>query len=256
MDVLLVKNPRLKLPFIEAPGLPSPEVYYPLEEAPGISREFTAIRSPDDALAFANKYGLLGLKDGEDGSWEDANDWIGRANELRQIYEVWDLLAKADTKGLRDIVIANKHGVPIIRPRALKLQRPTWAAPAPRQLKPENIISLANGFIAERYNLKMVNMASPMLLIDAKGALHAYNRPSSLLGALWLEFGEVAAGSRKQAPCENCGTWMDVTGKRSDKRKCQTCINRDKTARYRAKAKILPVFTMGDTVGNSTKNRG
>lgn len=79
----------------------------------------------------------------------------------------------------------------------------------------------------------MTQMASPMLLLDAKGDLRPYNSAASLLGALWLEFGQVASGVRKQIPCESCGQWMDVTNNRSHKRKHANCSLREKMARYR-----------------------
>jgi hypothetical protein len=243
---LLRKQPDLKFPFIQTPDKPGPEVYYPLEEAPGISRQFLAVRNVDDALAFANDYGLMGLdavprysghRAELDQNGENLNDWFLEATELGQAYEVWDLIA-GDVGGLREIVVGTAQGMPVIWPktgrRGRSFRTPHWVQPAPG-LKPEEVLALAKGFIAERYNRKMMQMASPMLLLDAKGAFHSYNRPSSLLGALWLEFGEIASGSRKQVLCESCGQWMDVTDNRSHKRKHDRCVLREKMARLRQK---------------------
>jgi hypothetical protein len=159
------------------------------------------------------------------------------ANQLAQAYEVWDLI-NGKERALREIVTGTEQGVPVIWPKAGRRGRsakmPHWVRPAPK-LKTEEVLALAKTFVSETYNRKMMQMASPMLLVDEKGAFHNYSRPSSLLGALWLEFGELVAGSRKQALCESCGKWMDVTGNRNHKRKHDRCVLREKMARYRAK---------------------
>jgi hypothetical protein len=259
MASLLRENPGLKMPFIRRPEM-QPEIYYPLEINPGISREFSELKDLDGACAFANKFGVLGLEsvpryagclEELHTNGENVNDWRSEATQLKQVYEVWDLAAcdgASDRKsvieavrGLREIVTLNEQGCPILLPKAGHLKEPRGSRSSVGSLKQNVLFGLAKQFIAERFNHRMVQMASPALLLDAKGNLRPYNVPASLLAALWLEFGQLASGVKKQKLCESCGRWMDVTGCRSDKRKHRNCIHRETMARYRAGRAPSPI---------------
>ncbi len=242
---LLERYPDLKYPFLRAPELAPEEVYYPLEETPGISRQFAELQTVDEVLAFANTYGLLGLEGVPryrghqyeiDANGENIKDWLLEANEIKQTYEVWDLMAEG-VQSLRQIIVANEQGAPFILPKSFSEHspgKPSFAQKRALHLKPERVLSLGRDFILDRYNQKMIQMASPMLLVDSKGAFHSYNRPSSLLGAFWLEFGEIVSRTRRQILCESCGKYMDVTENRRHKRKHDRCVLREKMARYRS----------------------
>src|SRR5947209_13873288 len=55
------KHPSRKLEFLRLQEESKPEVYYPLEEVPGISRRFAGLNDAQGVLAFANTFGPLGL---------------------------------------------------------------------------------------------------------------------------------------------------------------------------------------------------
>jgi hypothetical protein len=53
--------------------------------------------------------------------------------------------------------------------------------------------------------------------------------PTSLIGALWLQFARAVDGSKSYKECEACGKWFDVSkyGSRADKKTCNgTCRKR------------------------------
>jgi hypothetical protein len=246
---ILRTKPDLKLPFIKMPDKPAKlaELYYPLqskdENGPVISREFAAVKDADDALAFANKFGLLGFdgvpryrghRDELDLNGENVMDWLSESSQLRWAYEILDLVQRDELKELRALIVLNEGGVPI-----LFRGKPYWKwdQSSVLRLKRDDILRLAKAFIADTFNRKMTGMASPMLLIDGEGVLRSYNSPSSLLGGLWLQFAEFVSGTSKQKMCESCGDWMDVSKNRSHKRKHDRCVWRERTARYRAKQK-------------------
>jgi hypothetical protein len=228
----------------EQPRMAEPEVYYPLEDEPGISRLFAKLTDSDGVLAFANAYGLLGFEEVSrlrayqeelDERGERVWDWLHQARQLRRLYEVWNLVESGNEKELRRIIQWSSHGVSAILPEikghviADGLRNTAWLY----RWKPRDVFGPARLYMVDQFNQNMRNMASPMLLLDAKGALRPYNSPSSLLAAMWLEFGQVASGVRKQIACESCGQWMDVTNNRSHKRKHDRCSLREKMARYR-----------------------
>lgn len=243
---LLLRNPDLLLPFIQVPegaSAATAEVFYPLEAENAPSRQFAGIRDLDGALAFANRFGLLGLEgvpryrghcDELDANGESVNNWLSEAARLRDLYEVWDLISAEDEPGLRKLIT----WTPEDKPRAIlvpKAGRPPQGRNRPGlgELKLGQVLWMAKRFVVERFNQEMIGMASPTLLLDKWGNVRVHNTPTSLLAALWLEFLEVASGARRQTTCEVCRKWMDVTGHRNDKRMHPTCLERVKKARYR-----------------------
>jgi hypothetical protein len=225
-------------------------VYYPLEVESGISRRFASLSDPEGVLTFANAYGLLGFEEVRqlqayreevDKNGERVGEWLMKAQQLRRLFEVWDLVQAGNERKLRRIIQWSPHGVsarfPEIKPGhviADAVRNTAWID----RWKPGDVIGPAKLFLVDQFNQNMGQMASPILLLDAKGTLRPYNSPTSLLSAMWLEFGQVASGVRKQILCESCGQWMDVTNNRSHKRKHANCSLREKMARYRHKKAI------------------
>lgn len=236
------------------------QVYFPLKDEPGISRAFSELSDASAALGFANRFGELGLvgvgrfqerynslPTEARPFGEDIRDWLFEARKLHRLYRVWDALRDEDHAELRRIIRwehSKKYGVVVT---AVFPETETAIANAGTNThwlgswRRGDVVEPAKLYLAEQFNGNMYGMASPMLLLDTKGRLdkdaHAvlrpYNSTTSLLGALWLEFGQLASGVRKQLPCESCGKVMDVTSNRSHKRKHDSCSNREKMARYR-----------------------
>lgn len=212
-----------------------PELYRPLDDSPGISREFAAIETPEGALRFANTYGLLGSNDfpriDRHGA-ELVSDWLMQAQRLRQVYRFWDLCESKDIRGLGKMIRWTSGSVTITFDDMFRIWSPL---PSLNTYKRGDVVGIAKLFIVEEYNSRMDQMASPILLLDLQGKLKPHISPGSLLAAIWLEFGELASGVRKQAACESCGRVMDVTGNRSHKRIHTNCSLRLRMARYRKK---------------------
>ena len=228
------------------------QVYFPLEDEPGISETFGGISDASAALDFANRFGELGLSgviryQARYNSipqavpyGEEIRDWLFEAGKLHRFYCVWNALRDENHSELRRIIQwehSRKYGLVVtaVFPEAKTAianagKNTQWL----RSWSRGDVVGPAKLYLADQFNENMYAMASPMLLLDFKGLLRPYNSTASLLGALWLEVGQLASGVRKQLPCESCGKVMDVTGLRSDKRKHDKCVLREKMARYRS----------------------
>lgn len=236
-------------------------LYRPLDDARGISRAFLKVADIDSALAFANQFGLLGLhgvpryaREVDEPHAERAAYWVQEATELRQVYEVWDLLRKPND--LHRMIFEGPEGGKIVIPDAGRPDE-ILLKNSPR-MRSDQALKIAKYFIAESYNWKMNQMASPALLLDAKDEFRAHNRPSSLLAAIWLEFGAVASGASRQTICETCGEWMDVTENREDKRKHTECAQREASAnwkRRRRAEKRVQTLSSGMGRGKARKSK-
>lgn len=247
---LLENHPDLKLPFVVLRrGAEQGEVYQPLEQEPGISREFAELAHPDMVIAFANRFGLLGLdevprlhayRQETRKRGENVNLWLKEAAALKRAYLIWDLCEAQNARNLRDVIRWSDDGVIAVFPDGTSLGVADHGALNPGWLKiwkRGDVFGPARLLIAEQFNEHMRQMASPMVLINSKGGFRPHSAPASLLGALWLEFGELITGVRKQAPCELCGKLMDVTENRSHKRMHSHCSLRLRMARYRRSQK-------------------
>jgi hypothetical protein len=233
---------RRELLIAEKRGIPSPDIYHPLEDVPGISRIFSEVRTPSAALAFANEYGTLGfdrvprflLRHDSDGG-ERVMDWLHEAQRLRNLYTLLDLCASGDQRELSKMVHWGAGSVMVSFSKTIKRaiahsgKNTQWL----KRWKHGDPFGPSKLFIAEEYNSQIDQMASPLLLLDLKSDLRPHISPTCLLGAIWLEFGEVASGVRKQIPCEYCGRIMDVTGLNRNKRVHKNCSLRVRMARYR-----------------------
>jgi hypothetical protein len=223
-----------------------PEVYHPLNDYPGISLAFSAIETPENALRFANEYGLLGLgyvprmqlnHDAHEA--EQVSYWLEEAQRLRHVYSLSDLCQSKDVRGLGKMIHWTRGSVTVTFPNGIKraIKRAIVHSGKNSQWlnvwKRGDVFGPAKLFIAEEYNSQIDQLASPLLLVDSRGDLRPHSSPACLLGAIWLEFGEVASGIRKQAVCEYCGRVMDVTTNRSHKRVHDNCSRRVRMARYR-----------------------
>ncbi len=224
-----------------APNEGNAEVYYPLQEHPGLAREFAAISDANAALEFATRYGLLGLRGPgrEDVGAEDVGSWLLEAHRLQMALHVWDLLDAKDTRGLRGIFRWEEGSVMARFPNRVTrwiagtAHNPQWL----RVWHHGDVVGPAKLFLVEEFNQVMDGKASPTLLLDANGNFKPYSTPVSLLAALWLQFSEVMTGVRALKPCELCGSLMDVTDNRHHKRMHDHCSLRLRMARYRGKSR-------------------
>jgi hypothetical protein len=208
------------------------EIYRPLEEVPEIARAFAKIVSNDDVLQFANKYGPLDHGD----YWpEDVHHWLVEAEIVRRFFRVWDLIESGDTRQLAKLIKWNGDSVQIEDGvfRAQIAGVGGWYSDWIPRWKRGDILGPAKLWLVDFFNQKMMNKASPTILLNALGDFKPYSTPVNLLAAIWILCGEVITGNRLQRPCEICGGYMDVTDSRSHKRMHDTCSLRLRMRRYR-----------------------
>jgi len=211
-------------------------VYGPLEEHPEMAREFAKIVSPDDALNFANKYGLLGLKHlhGEEDVWT----WLGEATILRRAFRLWDLIDTGENRELAKLIEWQDSSV-LLKIDGLKFPIANWLEYGDwvPKWKRGDVLGPAKLWIIRSYNEKMIGKASPTVLLSATGEFKPYTTPLNLLAAMWALYGKVITGNRRERPCEICGERLDVTENRKHKRVHDSCSLRERMKRYRLKKK-------------------
>jgi hypothetical protein len=228
---------------------PEPEVYRPLEDHPEIARDFAEVVSPDNALRFANQYGLLGYRDMEP---EDVSTWLIEASILRRAFAVWDLLEDRNTRGLAGVIMWKGDSVFLRREdggAALIANWHQYSDWLPRW-KRGDVTGPAKLWLLDTFNRKMIGKASPTVLLNAAGQLKPYSTPLNLLASIWVMFGEVITGSRKQRRCEVCPRFMDVTESHRNKRIHPECSLRLRMRRYRASMRrARQLFAAGIPIG-------
>src|ERR1035437_3045864 len=202
---LLELYPHLKLPFLKplASTADLQEVYYPLEDAPGISRKFAQLRTVEDVLQFANTYGLLGLEEVRrfEGHREEilkvgegVNLWLGEAAQFARLYSVWDSVnsrcswhparaatncrgcASVSERELRKIIKWQRPNFVTVRfpdaehVIASNAQNTSWFG----KWKVGEVLGPAKLYLIEQYNTNMFGSASPILLLNAKGEMRPH----------------------------------------------------------------------------------
>lgn len=245
-------EPSFRRPILRVTNWQDPVVYYPLEDKPmgrkqPISRAFADVTTPTVAAEFASEYGLLGFEaanvaesarnEARETHNEDVQEWLNEARALKRAYGLYDFWADANAKELRKIiqwrngcVFAKfpEGSVPIVHGPINSDYLKVW--------KKGDVLEPAKLFIVEEYNRHLQSSASPMLLLDAHGNFLPYSQPASLLAALWLEFGEVVTGRRRQITCRICKGIMDVTSNSRNKETHDQCSLKLRMARWRKRS--------------------
>jgi hypothetical protein len=219
--------------------------YTPLLEFSGLFRTFALDTEPteDGILAFANKYGTLGLQasvlipslDGRSnvGAGETLASWTGELLDMRLAVNLWDAARHRNTSGLGRLVHWNDYGV-YYQPDASR-----FAAIAGKDTRPDILARLERGdLIAPAYwHLQRVvnekldrHNVTGRLLWDSSDRtgqqLTVRLVPKSLIGCLWLQLAKALEG-KDYRQCENCKLWFEIGGSRgarADKKFCSaTC---------------------------------
>jgi hypothetical protein len=202
--------------------------YTPLEIYTGLFREFIETPMTEDGiLSFTNQYGLLGVpkmlnvfSPGDQnrlvGVWgETLTDWVRHIDELQRAVQIWDMIRAGDVAGLSTHIkwqeeqssesetirvagwIYDDHpelpnpfidpvlGVPFPAGRHRELIQ----EPVPRLFKKSDVKTPGLVLVQKWVNNHLKGQVSPQLLYHldlGKEVLRIV--PSSLIGALWLQW--------------------------------------------------------------------
>ncbi len=230
--------------------------YYPLENdvkestiAPmssdeyALHRHFASLVNKDeeDALNFANKYGLLKphrahnlvfrnpdtgrqFQLGESWLW-----WQEEISDLSACLKLWDLVSSKD-KELKDMVLWHRDGI------TLRLDDITVHLVSRRNM---NLLTRwhrgdlkgpALYYISLEIDKRLSNTLTPSMpaLLN-----EIYFLPDSLLSAIWLMFLLEVSGSTRIVPCGVCGEYFNAHDPRA-----QFCSTRCRMRNYRSARKL------------------
>lgn len=237
-----------------------------------IINDFIEIRSAEDCVAFANRYGDLGygekvltregMRFGAPVEW-----WLLESRLLREAFRIWegesrpmvhwvtdhaalvfpfhgdDEAHRPDTQDLDRAIRDVKRG----RYRPVEDSRLDLYGELPTG--PVHIFAFRVDIPGDgRYNDReaisgfLANLANRWLTgedvrIGVTADLQFRLKHKTLIGWLWGNFAEALIGMVGYRRCRVCASRMDITGRRKSKHVCDKCSRNGRQARYRAKLK-------------------
>ncbi|HKF59470.1 MAG TPA: hypothetical protein VKJ45_28785 [Blastocatellia bacterium] len=207
--------------------------YHPLERT-GLFREFAGLApTAKGILDFANRFGLLGI--GGNFTLETESDavlvraepfalWKQEIQTLKMAVAFWDIFSASG-------------GPTIVRKELQKLNLPS-AVRRRLHLDDDDPGMAALSFVQTLTDPRLQEHTSPRLLFQGNlPRLELVLMPSTLLGALWLQFSLAIDGLKRFIKCSQCGAPFELsrdkrTGKRAD---AQFCSVRCRVGHYRAR---------------------
>lgn len=211
-------------------------IWRPLRDAgAALCRDFAALDVDDlpSVLAFVNERGLLGAFQ-EDSVW-DGGGVFNYNYELLWHWRTWqppvrDALALIDAVNANDVAKLESwikwegdtaHLVLRSGPKWQPAPYWHWRTPTdqeylelePRyQLRPGNHRQAARVFVAELLNHSLeLWVAARTILNPDTGRPELRLRPKNLLGFIWIQIAELAAGSARHRECPGCNRWFEVS---------------------------------------------
>ena len=249
MTLQLGQAPPLKglQPIITLSSEEKTEVYDPLA-VHGLAIEFAKIKTPDQALAFSNSYGLLGLDQEParffdkarrlSGIAEPAWDWLKAVAPIALVLELWGMVDSEDSASLRRRIRWERAGVFLSYEDGQKIWIVTPVTDTGRWLekwKRGDLVGPALHYIATLTNRYLRGKSSAMIELGPQGKLTSHSSPVNLHSALWLQVADIVTGKRRIRPCSICKDLMDVTDNRGHKAVHSQCSLRERMRRYRRK---------------------
>ncbi len=229
--------------------------YSPFEET-GMFRELAAARPDQDSIkAFADRYGLLGaakmgtllpLRDRPresgflTGSGERFSHWRHEIQRLQRSVELYDWTREGDLEALERFIVweddrvsyqshpdwNGSQEIPTDRPIAFStIASSDIHHDRLDRFERGDLIKPALFYIQKEINDRLNEETRLRLLWDPEEAeLVNCAVPSSLLGAIWLQFALSVERGSSFRRCQECGKWFEVSPKtgRSDKLFCST----------------------------------
>jgi hypothetical protein len=236
--------------------------YQPTRRHGGLFRTFADIKPGPDAqglVNFANQFGLLGTPPSGfrlnyptmnvpklPTTWDLLGIWLLAIGEMRDLVMLREMIREGNRERL---------GQHIQWEGSTEIYYCTWPDPilgggerelifsvdrhghTLEQFTPGDVILPAMHYLRRRVNYWSHAAASPKLVWDAfKSRMELKLIPSSLLGAMWLQFALAIAGDKDFRQCKECGQWFELSPitARANRLFCSgPCKSKD----YRAKRK-------------------
>jgi hypothetical protein len=197
----------------------------------GLFLRFAELEETEDAiLSFANEFGQLSKgemvvlePDSKMGSAETFDLWVTEIQLMRRMTELWRALGDNSKSSALEAILW--HGDSLVKYDS------HWIAS--KQLNPELLATLRPGdrrqparlVLQRTINEKLQGAVSPQLLWadSSHRRLSLYQRPHSLLAAMWLQFARTLDGDRTLVRCQACRNYFEVDspdGGRKDKVFC------------------------------------
>lgn len=209
--------------------------YAPLREERALFKEFAAIESAADVLRFANQYGALG-GDAEvliDLPFNQASalvsvgelldTWVSEAATMRELISLWEMATDGRKAALGEFIWWTRNTVEYRSGRSRSvIAHSTLTRDLFRQLRPDEPVPPAFEYLRRAINEHLKGRASPRLISSVEPTrLRLSIVPSSLIGALWLQFSLAVDGDKTYRVCA-CGQWFEVSPevKRADAKFC------------------------------------
>ncbi len=264
---------------IESPDVTGKTFYSPLEGKPALFQHFAHMEATREEIGlFANEHGPLGAHrrpvSGPAGIKERMGEpfdvWEKEIRRMRYAVDVWEAVRGNDWKRLgkwidlkfekgrfqsarfRRFEADRTHGhLPEKdRPPSPGEERLIVDKDQPRArdvppAHPENLQRVSLFYVQAAINRRLAAHSTGLqLLFDPKAGTWVQRAvPANLLGAMWSQFSQVVAGSkRRHRECAVCGEWFEM--QRSDARQCsdrcrmKNYRNRQAEAYRRARAGI------------------
>ena len=216
--------------------LVSSKAYEPME-IPELPRKFAKVRTEDDAVEFANKWGPLGfagqLLPYGDAMWRRV-DILALAGQGPHGDAIW---SSADLFALSTVPLL-MLGEPVSR----WLEEAAWmrcaldawdgieigdyrAARALLQYWPRTKARQSRGVESDRratslrrlrdfINMRLVGATQSRLVANSEGESELLPVPVNLRGCLWLQLSRIVARESDIRFCKGCGEWKNFAGKR------------------------------------------
>jgi hypothetical protein len=258
--------------------------YSPLKDHTALFRLFAETEPTEDGiLEFANEYGLLGgdlqdmipvksLGEGKSaaGIGETLRSWKNEIFTLRRAVTLWDLAEENDVEELSKIIhwtgprtVVYEYG------RDPKKEKDEvskyWAGYSliamdegeRKRVHPELIDRFQYGelnlpvryYIQKIINDRLKGLVFPQMLWERnRNRLSLYFVPSSLLGALWLQFAQAIDGDKKYRKCQECRKPYEISPETARTSKL-FCSNACRSKNYRERqAKARKMNEEGKTL--------
>jgi hypothetical protein len=214
--------------------------YAPLVLYPGLFKTFADLECAHEPIRkFANRYGMLGgtmelrilvphpSRDGSktEGLGESFSSWCGEISAMKSSVTIWEAIKTSDLEGLskfiqwkeKDWVGINK----VDGESEVIAAKNVYPELLSRFEKP--LIDPALYWLQRTVNTKLMeHTVTARLLWNEHKNLGIHIVPTSLIGCLWLQFGNAVSGGKEFRACPECHRWFDVSlhASRTDKKFC------------------------------------
>lgn len=184
---------------------------YQPEQKPELYRDFSRIRTPEDCIRFASRYGILrGTTFAE-----QVSRWQAEAKLIREALTAYRILERGDFEALEEAVSGPRPAHPSGAINWFNVDAGRagiagiWDARLTDNTKEGalwyHLCRLVNDGLKDNVHVRLQILDGPPELVT---------RPVNLLGVIWLQVAQEIAGIRQRRICQQCGKgfWLYERG--------------------------------------------